>query len=162
MQMIVAADQNWAIGNNGGLLVRIPGDMEWFRRQTVGKVVVMGRKTLESLPGGQPLLNRVNLVLSKNPKFQRKNARTVHSMEEAFRELEQYPSEDIFIIGGECVYRQFLPYVDTIHVTKIMRAYEADTCFSDLDADGAWEMAWESEEQTYFDLEYFFRTYVRK
>lgn len=162
MQMIVAVDENWAIGWKGGLLVRIPGDMEWFRKKTTGKVVVMGRKTLESLPGGQPLGKRTNVVLSSNRQFQRKNAITVCSFQEAMEVLGQYSSKDIYIIGGESIYRQFLPYVDTVHVTKIMYQYEADTFFPNLERDGAWEMAEESEEQTYFDLEYFFQKYVRR
>ena len=129
MQMIVAVDENWAIGLNGGLLVRIPGDMEWFRKKTTGKVVVMGRKTLESLPGGQPLGKRTNIILSRDPKFQRKNAVTVPSFSQAMELLKQYDPEDIYVIGGESIYRQFLPYADTIHVTKIMYQYQADTFF---------------------------------
>ena len=162
MQMIVAVDENWAIGLNGGLLVRIPGDMEWFRKKTSGKVVVMGRMTLLSLPGGQPLGKRTNIILSRDPGFQRKNAQTVHSFEEAKQVLAQYPSEDIYIIGGESIYRQFLPLADTVYVTKIMYQYEADTFFPNLDEDGQWKMIEESEEQTYFDLEYYFQKYVRK
>ena len=160
--MIVAVDENWAIGLNGGLLVRIPGDMEWFRKKTTGKVVVMGRKTLESLPGGQPLGKRTNIILSRDPKFQRKNAVTVPSFSQAMELLKQYDPEDIYVIGGESIYRQFLPYADTIHVTKIMYQYQADTFFPNLDQMEEWEMEEESEEQTYFDLEYFFQKYVRK
>ena len=162
MKMIVAVDQNWAIGLRGGLLVRIPGDMAWFRQKTMGKVVVMGRKTLESLPGGQPLAGRVNLVMTRDRSFQRKGAAAVHSMEEALKTLRQYAAEDVYIIGGESIYRQFLPWADTVYVTKIMYAYDADTFFPNLEADGQWVMAEESEEQTYFDLEYFFQKYVRK
>ena len=160
MQMIVAADKNWAIGYRGRLLVRIPADMESFRRETTGKVVVMGRKTLESLP--QPLVKRTNIVLTTQKNYRPKGVTVVHSMDEAKTLFQQYSSEDIYIIGGQTIYEQFLPMVDTIHVTKIHYAYQADTYFPNLDEMQEWEMKEESEEQTYFDLEYYFQKYVRR
>ncbi|MCI6677069.1 MAG: dihydrofolate reductase [Clostridiales bacterium] len=162
MQMIVAADKNWAIGYRGKLLVQIPADMELFRRETVGKVVVMGRKTLESLPGGQPLAKRTNIVLTTQKNYHPKGVIVVQNMEEARQMLEQYRSDDVYIIGGGHVYEQFLPFVDTVHVTKIDYAYQADVYFPNLDQDEKWVMEEESEEQTYFDLEYYFQKYVRK
>lgn len=161
MNLIVAADRNWGIGNKGQLLVRIPADQQLFREETMGKVVVMGRKTLESLPGRQPLHGRTNVVLTGDPGFRVKNAVVVHSLEEALSYLEDVPSEDIYVIGGESIYRQFLPYCHTAHVTWIDYAYEADTWFPDLDREPGWKLALESEEQTYFDLCYEFRMYVR-
>ena len=95
MQMIVAADKNWAIGYRGKLLVEIPADMELFRRETVGKVVVMGRKTLESLPGGQPLAKRTNIVLTTQKNYHPKGVIVVQNMEEARQMLEQYRSDDV-------------------------------------------------------------------
>lgn len=162
MNMIVAADKNWAIGKDGRLLVNIPADRQLFVRETTGKTVVMGRKTLESLPGGQPLAKRTNLVLSKNPDYQVKGALVCHSLEEALEELKDTDPRDIYIIGGESIYRQFLPYCTTAHVTWIDYSYDADTFFVDLDQDPEWELAEESEEQTYFDLCYCFRRYERK
>lgn len=159
MNLIVAADKNWAIGRNGRLLVAIPQDQQWFQNETMGKVVVMGRKTLESLPGGQPLPGRTNLVLSASPSFRVKGATVCHSMEEALKILEGFPSQDIYIIGGEQIYRQFLPYCDRAYVTAIDFAYEADTCFPNLDQDSRWRLVKESEEQTYFNLCYTFRVY---
>ena len=116
MNLIAAVDKNWAIGLNGKLLVRIPEDMKFFQRATTGKVAVMGRKTLESFPGGQPLKNRTNIVLTANRNFQVKGAQTVHSMEELLEELKQYRSEDIYIIGGESVYRQMVDLCDVAHI----------------------------------------------
>lgn len=162
MNIIVAVDKNWAIGKNNQLLVTIPADQKLFREETKGKVVVMGRKTLESLPGGQPLRDRTNLVLTRNETFTRKGVTVFHSLEEILEHLKQFPSKDIFVIGGGEIYRQFLPYCDTAHVTWIDYVYQADTYFPNLDKDPEWHVTAESDEQTYFDLCYEFRKYERK
>ena len=162
MNLILSADNNWAIGKDNKLLVRIPADMKFFRETTTGKVVVMGRKTLESFPNGLPLKNRINIVLTKNLSYQVKDAIVVHSKEELDQELKKYNSEDIYVIGGGSVYRMLLGECDTAHVTKIDYIYEADTYFPNLDEDPEWEIAADSEEQTYFDLEYRFLKYKRK
>ena len=91
MNIIVAADKNWGIGRNNELLVSIPADMKMFREETTGKVVVMGRKTLESFPNGLPLKNRTNIVITGNRDYQVKGAVIVHSIEEALKEVEKYP-----------------------------------------------------------------------
>ena len=101
MNIIAAVDKNWAIGKNNELLVRIPMDQKFFRETTTGKVVVMGRKTLESFPNGLPLKNRTNIVLTHNPAYQVKDAIVVHSMEELHRELEKYDTNDVYVIGGQ-------------------------------------------------------------
>ena len=116
MNMIAAVDSNWAIGYQGNLLVRIPLDQQFFREMTTGKVIVMGRKTLATFPNGMPLANRINVVLSKNKRFKVKGAVCLHSLEEALEYLKQFNSEDIFIVGGESIYKQFLPYCDTVHL----------------------------------------------
>ena len=145
MNLIVAADENWAIGNKNELLVRIPADQKFFRETTMGKVVVMGRKTLETFPNGLPLMGRTNIVLTHDKKFRVPGTLIVHDMEELHEELEKYNSEDIYVIGGESVYRQLIDECDVAHVTKIDFAYDAA----------------DSEEQTYFDLEYYFYRYER-
>lgn len=162
MNLIAAVDKNWGIGLKGDLLVRIPNDHKHFREETTGKVVVLGRKTMDTFPGGQPLKNRTNFVLSSDQNYQVKGAVTVHSIDELMEELKQYPSEDIYIIGGESIYRQLLPFCDTAHITTIDHAYEADTYFPDLDKMPDWKITEQSEEQTYFDLEYVFVKYERK
>ena len=162
MNLIVAVDKNWSIGNQGQLLVSIPEDKKLFRDETMGKVIVMGRKTLESLPGKQPLYGRTNIVLTKKPDYKVKGAVVCHSFTQAMEELGKYPEEDCFIIGGQSIYEQFLPYCKTAHVTYIDYKYSADTCFPNLDQEPSWEMTAESEEQTYFDLCYTFRMYQRK
>lgn len=162
MNLIAAVDENWAIGRRGELLVSIPRDKKLFQEMTLGKVVLGGRKTMEGLPGGTTLKGRTNIILTARQKYQYSDAVVVHSMEEALRELGKYPSQDVFIIGGEQVYRQFLPYCDTAYVTKILYSYDADAYFPDLDHDPEWEMTHDSEEQTYYDLEYYFTVYQRK
>lgn len=162
MKAILSADRNWGIGNDNKLLVSIPSDMKFFRQTTTGKVVVMGRKTLESFPNGQPLKNRTNIVLTSNPDYKVKDAVIVHSEEELLKTLEQYDSENIYIIGGESIYRMMLPYCDTVFVTKIDRAFQADTFFPNLDEMEEWQMTEEGEEQTCFDLEFRFTKYERR
>ena len=162
MNLIVNVDKNWAIGYGGKLLVSIPEDMKFFRSETTGKVVVLGRKTLATFPGGQPLKNRTNIILTQNPEFTAKGAVVCHSVEETLEELKKYPSEDVYIIGGDTIYRQFLPYCDTAHVTRMEHAYDADAWFPNLDEDPEWELTGQSEEKTYFDLEFTFCRYERK
>ena len=161
MNLIVAVDENWAIGHQHELLIRIPGDMKMFRRETTGKVVVLGRKTLETFPGGQPLKDRTNIILSTKEDYRVEGAIVVHSLEELLEELKEYDSSQVYIIGGESIYRQLLPYCDTAHVTKIDRAYEADTWFPNLDEDSEWQITAESDEQSYFDTTYHFVKYEK-
>lgn len=162
MNLIVAVDKNWAIGKNNKLLVSIPEDMKFFRETTTGKVVVMGRKTLESFPNGLPLKNRTNIVLTTDRSYQAKGAILVYSMEELLEELKKYPSEDIYVIGGASIYEQMVDYCDVAHITKIDYAYEADTWFPNLDEKEEWQITADSDEQTYFDLEYYFYKYEKK
>ena len=162
MNIIVAVDKNWAIGCNNKLLVSIPSDMKFFRETTTGNVVVMGRKTLESFPNGLPLAKRTNIVLTRYQDYKVKGAILVNSEEELLEELKKYEEDDIFVIGGVSVYEMMLPYCNTVYVTKIDFAYQADTYFPNLDEMPEWEMTEESEEQTCFDIEFAFTKYERK
>lgn len=162
MKAILSADRNWGIGYQNRLLVSIPSDMKFFRQTTTGKVVVMGRKTLESFPNGLPLKNRTNVVLTKNLDYSVKDAVIVHNEDELFEELKKYNTDDVYVIGGESIYRMLLPYCDTVYVTKIDQAFQADTFFPNLDEMDEWVMTEESEEQTCFDLEFAFTKYERR
>ena len=162
MKAIVAVDKNWGIGLKGKLLVSIPADMKVFRSTTLGKVVVMGRKTLESFPNKAPLKDRVNIVLTKNTSFQKNGVIVVHSIDELKDELKKYNSDDVYVIGGETIYKQLIDECDTAYVTKIDYAYEADAYFPNLDEKDNWEVTVEGEEETYYDLEYYFMTYKKK
>ena len=162
MNLIVNVDSNWAIGYRGKLLVSIPEDMKFFRSETTGKVVVLGRKTLDTFPGGQPLKNRTNIILTRNPNYQVKGAIICHSVEEVLEEMKKYNSEDVYIIGGDSIYKEFLPYCDVAHVTRTDHVYDADAWFPNLEEDPAWVLTGESEEKTYFDLEFRFCRYERR
>ena len=160
MNLIVAVDRNWAIGKDNKLLVSIPDDMKFFRDTTTGKVVVMGRKTLESFPNGKPLKNRVNIVLTRDANYSVDGAIIVHSEEELKEELTKYNSDDIYVIGGESIYRLLLDQCKLAFVTYVDYAYDADTYFPNLDEMDDWKLTDESEEQTYYDIEFYFRTYT--
>lgn len=162
MNAIAAVDANWAIGNKNRLLTSIPADMKFFREKTMGHVVVMGRKTLESFPNGLPLKNRVNIVLTANRSYKVKDAVIVYTKEELLEELKKYDSNELYVIGGGSIYEMLIPYCDTAYITKIDHAYAADTYFPNLDQMDDWEMTEVSEEQTCFDLEYVFAKYERK
>lgn len=160
MNVIVAVDKNWAIGKDNRMMWSIPADMKFFRETTKGNIVIMGRKTLESFPQGQPLKNRVNIVITRKKDYKVKGAVIVHSVEEAVKEAKKYEGE-LFVIGGESIYRAMLAYCDTAYVTKIDHAFDADTYFPNLDEDKEWQMITISEGQTCFDLEYYFTVYER-
>ena len=159
MNCIAAVDRNWGIGKENRLLVSIPADMKFFRETTMGGVIVMGRKTLESFPGKRPLPGRTNVVLTTNKDYTVPGAICCHDLEELKKELAAFPTESIFVIGGESIYRQLLPWCSRAYITKIDHAFDADTWFPNLDEDPRWTMTQESEEQTCFDLEYRFVTY---
>ena len=162
MKTIVAVDNNWGIGKDGDLLVHLPGDLKYFKEKTLGKVVVMGRTTFESLPGKKPLKDRVNIVLSRNEDFQPTDCIKCKSMGELFKVLENYDMEDVFIIGGEAIYRQFNPYCSGHLVTKINAEFDADKHFENLDQRSDLELATESEVQNDNGVEYRFTEYKRK
>ncbi len=161
MKIIVAVDKNWGIGNKNKLLVSIPDDMKFFRETTTGNVVIMGKNTLKSFPNGRPLKNRVNIVLTSDENFTAGDAIIVHSVEEAVEEAKKYADRELYVIGGASIYEQMLDYCDTAYVTYIDYSYEADCYFPNLDNKQEWKLTEESEEQTYFDVEYYFRKYEK-
>ena len=159
MNLIVNADRNWGIGKNNSLLIRIPEDMKFFRRMTKGNVIVLGRRTLESFPGGVALPERTNIVLSKKKDLAADKATVVHDLPALFEELKKYDDDSVFVVGGESVYRELLPYCKKAYVTRTDYAYDADAHFPDLDEQENWVKVEESEEQTYFDIVYTFDIY---
>ncbi len=160
MKAILCADENWAIGCRGSVLVSIPGDLRFFREKTEGHVVVMGRKTFDSI-SRRPLPNRRNIVLTRSRELRCPGVTFVYTEDELWDELRRYDPDEIYVIGGAVVYEMLLPFCDTVYVTRVAWHYQADTWFPDLDASPEWELAYESEEQTCFDTEYTFRTYRR-
>lgn len=162
MKLIAAVDENWAIGYKGQLLASIRADQRNFRNETEGKVVVLGRKTMDTFPGGRPLKKRRNIVLSSKKNLIIPDAEVVGSLDELKAALEGVPSEDIYIIGGASVYEQLLDFCDTAIITKIRYAYQADTYFPNLDQSEEWRLVSESDEETCYNMEYTFCRYVRE
>lgn len=161
MNLIVNTAENWGIGNRNDLLFHISGDMKFFRAKTIENVVVMGRKTLDSFPGGKPLPKRVNIVLTRNKDFSREGVIVCHSPEELMAELKKYEDDKIFIIGGDSVYRLMLPYCSTAFVTRVNASRDADTFMVNLDELPEWKIADESEVFEEKGFKYKFVTYKK-
>lgn len=161
MILIACVDSKWGIGYKNELLVRIPSDQKFFRTTTTGNVCIMGRKTLESFPGQKPLKDRVNIVLTKSDMTSKGEEIIVNSIDECLEEIKKYPNKDIYVIGGQSIYEQFLPYCDKAYITKVDREFCADAFFPNLDTNDEWKISVEGEEQTYFDNTFTFLTYER-
>ena len=167
MKAIVAVDQNWGIGRDGSLLISVPEDMKFFRETTKGAVVILGRKTLLSFPGGKPLKGRVNIVLSRKEEERRLvdgNTELIYvkSAEQAVREADAYPERNVFVIGGESIYRQFLPFCEEVLVTRLEASFAADTYFPDLDKDEDWEKSRSGDLREWEGIRYHFDVYRRR
>ena len=140
MIAIVAVDENWGIGNKGELLISLPEDQkDNFRQKTIENTVVLGRKTLDTFPGGKLLPKRKNIILSRNHFFQKEGAIVLHSYEELLLYKNNHPEEKIFIIGGEEIYRTFLPVCCLVIVTHIQASFPSDAFFPDLTKIPGWE-----------------------
>ncbi len=144
MNIIVNVSRTWGIGKDGDLLFHIKGDMKFFKETTINNVVVMGRKTLDSLPNGLPLKDRVNIVITRNRDFRRDGVVVVHSVDELLEEIKKYNTE-IFVIGGGEIYNMLLPYCDKAYITKVDSDKEADTFFVNLDEDDTWKVESQSD-----------------
>lgn len=141
MIAIVAADRNWAIGRDGRMLYHLPGDLKYFAEKTRGGVLVMGRATLQSFPGGRPLKGRVNIVLTRNRGFSAPGAVVAHDLSRLRELLGDYPDRPVFLLGGHQVYAQLIDCCDRALVTKVDAGSEADSFFPDLDSRPGWKLA---------------------
>ena len=157
MQAIVNVTENWAIGRDNRLLFPLRADLKRFKELTMGHAVVMGRKTLESLPGRKGLPGRRNLVLTHDESFTAPNVETVHTPLQA---VFATGAED-FCIGGESVYRLLLPACDRVYVTKVLATAEADAFFPNLDEDPTWQIERESEIMEENGVRFQYVDYVR-
>lgn len=139
MNIVVAVDKNMGIGCNGDLLTRIPEDMEFFKRITLNKIVLMGHCTFRSLPNSRALSGRTNIILTKEEGLSYPGAIVCNSIKD-FSLIAQFcNSEDIFIIGGQTIYEQFLPFCEYIYITKIDQTFKADRFFPNIDLLPEWE-----------------------
>ena len=143
MEFIVAVDENWGIGKDGGMLDHLPKDLAFFKRKTTGHVIVMGRKTLESFPGGKPLPDRLNIVLTQQVEFDApEGVVQVHSLPELARTLRALGRDDVYLVGGASVYARLKDVCRGGYVTHIHHTYEdAQVHFPDLSQDDRWELA---------------------
>jgi len=163
MNLIAAVDLNWGIGYKCELLEKIPDDMKYFKENTLGKVIVMGRNTLESFPNKKPLEQRINIVLTRNKNYNCEGAIICYSLEELFKELKKYNDEDIFIIGGESIYSQLITHCNKAYITKIYKEYKHDKILVNLDKYSLWEEVSISEKRQFKEgIYYTFNTYIKK
>ena len=148
MQAILHCDENWGIGKKNDLMFRLPKDMKFFRKTTTSKVVVMGSNTLLSFPDSKPLKNRTNIVLwpgGPTEKAERDGFIMAQNLDELLKILANYPSQDIFVIGGAMMYRTLLPYCDKVLLTKVQANGNAEVFFPNLDEMPNWTMVQESQ-----------------
>lgn len=162
MKMIVCVSEDFGIGLNNELLFSLPPDMKFFRETTMGKAVIMGRGTLDSFPGGKPLKNRTNIVLTRDKDFSREGAEVFHSKEEVLEFVKQFDSDDVYVIGGGQIYQMFKDNCSEALITKVRKSVPSDTFFFDIDSDKDWYLENESELMEHEGISFSFCTYKRK
>ncbi len=162
MNLILAADKNWNIGNQGDLLCYLKGDLAYFKEKTLGKTLIMGRKTFESLPGKKGLPNRRNIVLTRNKNYQQDDIEIVNSEEELFDLIKDIPSDEVFLIGGGELYKRYYNQCENCYITKIYEVFEADTSMINLDEEIGFEVEELSEVKEENGIKYQMFNYKKK
>lgn len=163
MNLIAAVEKNWGIGKDNQLLDHIPEDMKFFRETTKGKAVIMGKNTFLSFPNQKPLPNRLNIVLTHDQGFAPEGVLVCRSVQEAVKcARESYADEDIFVIGGEAVYREMEPLCNVAYITKIDKSYDADRFFVNLDEKPSWRISSEEMLKTEKGIYITFVKYTRE
>ncbi|MBQ9117831.1 MAG: dihydrofolate reductase [Clostridia bacterium] len=157
IKAIVCVDKNWGIGRDNDLLFCLPTDMKFFRQTTLQKTVVMGGNTLRSFPGGNPLKNRENIVLSRTQV--RDDCKIVPTLDGLLEELKARKNEEVFVIGGEQVYKMLLPYCEVILVTKVEADGGATAFFPNLDSHPDFSLECSGKPQEDNGLSFRFTTY---
>lgn len=161
MNLIMCVDNNFGIGKNNSLLFNIPTDLKYFSNLTKNKVVVMGYNTLLSLPNSQPLKNRINIVLTRK-NLTIDNIVVCNSLQDLFNKLKNYNGDEIFVIGGEQIYKLLLPYCKLAYVTKVFQTTDADKYAPNFDKLSNWELISSSEKQNENNLIFSFLVYKNK
>ena len=162
MNLIVSVDENWGIGKDGQLLAHVSADLRRFKELTLGHVVVMGRRTLYTLPKQQPLSGRQNIILTTHRDFDCPGASVVHTLAELFSLLCTWKEEEIFVIGGESVYRQLLPYCRYAYITRFQTIFDADCFFPALTEESGWKLQSESNPMTQERLSFTYCLYENR
>lgn len=165
MILIFAVDKSWDIGFAGGMLAEIRQDLKRFKRLTEGNIVIMGRRTLEAIPGQNPLPNRTNILITSSRQFDNRGFYIIDSIEKLFPMLEKINLKremKVFVTGGESIVRQLMPYCNKAYITKILRDFpNADTSIPNLDRNKDWEKVYESEVYYQDDLAFQYINYIR-
>jgi dihydrofolate reductase len=162
MNLIVAVDENWGIGYKGKLLTYLPDDLKYFKEKTLYKVVVMGRKTLESLPNGKPLANRTNIVLTRDKNYKCDGVTVCNSINELTETIKDYDSDSVFIIGGAQIYNELINDCNKAYVTKIYKEFIVDASIKNIDILPNWELIEKSPIHEYNGTNYCFCVYEKK
>ena len=166
LKAIVVVDENWNIGKNGDLLADLPKDLKRFKKLTKGQFIIMGRKTLESLPGGRPLPDRVNIVLTRDKSYTNRDVIVVNSFDSLFDLIKvlnnSLVDKDFLVCGGGEIYKALLDKTEEVIITKIHYKFKGcDTRFPNLDESGEWEQEFiGSEEDGNYTTSYIY--YKRK
>lgn len=161
MKAIVNVDKNWGIGIGNSLLNHLSPDMKFFKEKTTGNVVVMGKSTFLSFPGQKALPNRVNIVLTTDKSWSAPDVIVCHSLDELFNQLERYDTNTVYVIGGESVYKQLLPYCNAAYVTKVETSKPADKFFPNLDENSEWVLSQDGEMLEHNGINFKFTTYKK-
>lgn len=185
MNIIVAVDNNWAIGNKGQLLTKIPEDLKFFKKKTIGKIVIMGRKTFESLPNKSPLINRINIILTSNPQLYSEKLKYFDFLSLPNPEISRYPTifsknekellkiinyvlnvydyekKDVYFIGGAQIYKIAESICSVAYVTKIFKTFEADSYMMNLDCFENWHIVSEDLQFLNCGLKVAFTKYIK-
>ena len=160
-RLIINGLRKWKDSKEHKPLITIPDDMKFVRDTTYGKVILIGRHTFEYTFNAKPLPNRTVVVVTKDQKYKADGVLIAHSCVEGI-ELARENSEDIYILGGHQLCHDLLPICEEVHVTYVDYAYSADSWFPNLDKKPEWVLVDESEEQTHFDVVYYFRRYLKR
>ena len=161
LSMIVTADRNWAISKEHKPLITIPDDVKFVRDTTYGNVIILGRHTFEFSFGGKPLPNRTTIIVAKDDGYSVNGAIVVHDTAHALEKAQSF-KRDIYVLGGKRLYTELLDQCDEVLVTSVEYVYSADSWFPNLDKKPEWVMVDSSEEQTHFDVVYYFKKYKKR
>lgn len=165
MILMFAVDNNWNIGIDGGMLVSISKDLRRFRETTEGNIVVMGRRTLEAIPGKKALPNRENIVVTRNKDFKDEGFHLLNDLDkldELVKEIDPEGKMEVFVTGGESIVRQLMPKCNRAYITKILKSYDkSDTAIPNLDQSSEWKVIEESEVHSEGDIMFKYVDYER-
>lgn len=159
MNFIVAVDQSYGIGYMDKLLTHVPDDLKYFKKMTLGNIIIMGRKTLEALPGGKPLTGRTTIVLTKNMDYYNEDVIIVHGLDELFKCLKDFEDDKVFVAGGEAIYQQLIPYCEFGYITFLQDTFKADKHMLPIREMPEWQKIWESEVNNHNGLAFTFTQY---